>query len=342
MRRAWRFFTASLLGGAGAYVAGSWLAGRSLGWRLISPEGLAPLLAEHKALLDALAAAGGTVEELRHPGSAADPVELAAIFASLRPDAASRATILFLHGKGGGGAEWQLEAWRALTCGYNVLLPDLRGHGASGGRFVTHGFLEKEDLANLIACARDRCGIDPERLGVHGCSAGASLAIEFAAGREGIRALWLESPYADPTAMARHYLSRATGLPPALLGLTSRFAVGAAVAHVRRELSLADGAGGLETIDPLRAITRVRAPVCLVYGEKDKLVPPHFSAKLEAALPAGSRVWRAENAGHCHHDDEPAKVATEEYDRRWREFFGRYLPVDGAGSKFQVPSSEKL
>src|SRR6476660_195174 len=102
MNKAWRFFTASLLGGAGAYVAGSWLAGKALGWRLVSPEGLAPLLAEHKILLDALAAGGGRVEELRHPGSSADPVELAAVFASLKPDAAPRPTILFLHGKGGG------------------------------------------------------------------------------------------------------------------------------------------------------------------------------------------------------------------------------------------------
>src|SRR6202162_1011017 len=142
--------------------------------------------------------------------------------------AAGRPTLLFLHGKGGNAAEWRPEALRALACGYNVLLPDLRGHGQSGGRFVTHGFLEKEDLANAIACARDRHGIDSGRLGVHGCSAGPALAIEFAADRYGVRALWLESPYADAKAMARHYLSRATGLPPWLLGLTSHFPVGGA------------------------------------------------------------------------------------------------------------------
>ena len=102
--------------------------------------------------------------------------------------------------------------------------------------------------------------MDPARLGIHGCSAGASLAIEFAADRFGVRALWLESPYADPMAMARHYLSQRTGLAPALLGLTSRFAVGRAVAHVRRELSLTGEVGGLETIDPLAAMSRAARP----------------------------------------------------------------------------------
>ena len=328
MKKAERILAASLVCGAGVYVAASWLAGRLLARHLISAEGLVPATAERDALLEALRQAGGRVEELRHAGSLHDPVELAAVFASPGRDAAGRPTLLFLHGKGGNAAEWRPEALRALACGYNVLLPDLRGHGQSGGRFVTHGFLEKEDLANAIACARDRHGIDSGRLGVHGCSAGASLAIEFAADRYGVRALWIESPYADPMAMARHYLSQATGLPPWLLGLTSRFAVGAAVARVRRELSLEADAGGLETIDPLQAIRRGRAPACLVYGERDELVPPRFSARLEAALPPGSRIWVAPNAGHCHHDNEPARVATEQYDRKWRDFFGKYLGVE--------------
>lgn len=323
-----RAVAVSLLAGAVAYVAGSWLAARALATRLISAEGLEPARERREDLLEALRARGATVHDFRHRGSPRDPVELAAVHASPGPDAVGRPTILFLHGKGGNAAEWRPEALRALDCGYNVLLPDLRGHGESGGGLVTHGFLEKDDLANAIAFARERFGLDPSRLGVHGCSNGAALAIEFAADRGEVRALWLESPYARPGEMARHYLSIWTGLPSWLLGLTSHFAVGQAVARVRRDVGLEAGAGGLETIDPLRSIRRVRASVCLVYGEKDELVPPHFAARLEASLPAGSRIWRAPNAGHCHHEDEPARVATAEYDRRWRDFFTTELPVE--------------
>ena len=120
-------------------------------------------------------------------------MELAAVFAS-RGDAGARPTILFLHGKGGNAAEWQPDALRALGQGYNVLLPDLRAHAPSGGRFVTYGFLEKEDLASLVAAARSRFGIDAERLGSHACSAGSTVALEFAADRPEVRALWIESP----------------------------------------------------------------------------------------------------------------------------------------------------
>jgi pimeloyl-ACP methyl ester carboxylesterase len=328
MKRATRWVALSVLSGAGGYVAGSWLAARVLSKRLISAEGLAPARERREELLDSLRRRGAVVHDFRHRGSPCDPVTLAAIFASPVPEAAGRPTILFLHGKGGNSAEWRPEAERALDRGYNVLLPDLRGHGESAGGFITYGLLEKEDLASAIASAGERFGLDPLRIGVHGCSAGATLAIEFAAGRDGVEALWLESPYAEPEEMARHYLSLATGLPAWLLGLTSRFAVRRAAARVRRALDLDSSAGGLETIDPTGSISRVRAPVCLVYGEKDELVPPRFPARLAAALPANSRTWRASDAGHCHHEDEPARVAAQEYDRRWREFFGEHLPVD--------------
>ena len=325
-RRRKALLSLGLAAGALSFVGASWLAGRGLARRLISARGLAPPREQPEELLAALGQAGGLTGNLRHPGSARDPVEMAAVFAS-PGDPSARPTILFLHGKGGSGAEWRPEALRALKLGYNVLLPDLRGHGASQGTFVTYGFLEREDLANAVAAAREEFGIDADRLGVHGCSAGATLAMEFAAERDGILALWVESPYAQPREMARHYLSLQTGLPSWLLGLTSRWAVGHAVAHVRRELSLEESDSGIELVDPLTAIGRVKAPICLVYGDTDRLVPPRFVERLEAALPPGSRVWRVSAAGHCHHDNEPSKVAKEEYDRKWTGFFSDHLPV---------------
>lgn len=328
MKRTGRLVAMSLFAGAGAYAAGSWIAGRALARRLISGTGLVPAKERRADLLDALRGAGVFFEELRYAGNRLDPVELSAVFASPDSETSGRPTVLFLHGKGGNSAEWRPEALRALASGYNVLLPDLRGHGESGGTFVTYGFLETDDLANAISRASERFGLDPRRLGIHGCSAGATLAIEVAAGREGVKALWIESPFADPQAMARHYLSLATGLPSWLLALTAHVAVRRAVSLVRRALDLPEDAAGLESVDPIGSIARVRAPVCLVYGEKDELVPPQFAARLELALPADAQVWRAANAGHCHHDDEPARVATQEYDRRWREFFGRHLPVE--------------
>ncbi len=312
--------------GGAFYAAGSYLASRALAKRLISPEGLGPAPGRHEDLLAALESSATLVANLRHPGSPRLPVELAATFAS-PGDPERRATILFLHGKGGDASEWESDALRALKLGYNVLLPDLRGHGRSGGRFFTLGFLEKEDLALTAAAARDGFGMNVERMGIHSCSAGSSVALEFAADRAGVRAIWLESPFGRPREMARHYLSRATRLPAPLLALTSRWAVARAIARIREELGLAPGPGGLEQVDPIRAVGRVTAPVLLVHGENDRLVPPRFTRELAAALPPRSAVWSVAGAGHCHHDDEPAATAKIAYARKWQEFFGTYLPA---------------
>jgi pimeloyl-ACP methyl ester carboxylesterase len=324
-----RLTAISFLAGGVAYLGGSYFAARRLTDRLLSPSGLTPGAVRRPDLLAALHSSGATVADYRHAGSPRAPASLAAIFASPSGgEPSGRATILFLHGKGGASAEWQPDALRALGAGYNVLLPDLRGHRPSEGEFVTYGYLEKDDLAAALEAARERFGLDLSRLGVHACSAGSTVALEFAAGRPSIRALWLESPYADPREMARHYLSITTRLPRWTLGLTSRWAVQRAVTRVRRELHLTDPRAGLGKIDPVRAVSRVTGKICLVHGLADRLVPPRFAARLEAALPADAIVWKVTGAGHCHHADEAEKVVEKEYVDRWVRFFQENLPAE--------------
>lgn len=327
MNRVARRLLALAAASGAVFLAGSWLASRRLAHRLLSATGLGETPDTGPELTAALAAVAPIVEEFRHTGSALDPVLLAATFAS-PGEPAARPTLLFLHGKGGRASEWLPDAVRALALGYNVLLPDLRGHGASAGRYMTFGLLEKGDLARALEAVRDRFSADPANVGLHSCSAGSAVALELARHRPDIRAIWLESPFAEPRLMARHYLSRATGIPAPLLTLATRWAVSSNVARVRRDLGLDRTAGGLEKADPLIAIGGVRCPVALVYGGADRLVPPRFVERLIEALPAGSEVFRAERAGHCHHPDEAAQVEREEYERRWRSFFTRHLPVE--------------
>lgn len=338
MNRAARRLLSLLSAGAALFLAGSWLAARRLAPRLVSPAGLGPAPDRQRELLEALRGVAPMVEEFRHRGSPRDPVEMGVTFASAG-DPARRPTILFLHGKGGRACEWEDSALLALAHGYNALLPDLRGHGSSGGSYTTFGFLEKDDLANAIAAAAERWGVDPDRLGVHSCSAGSSVALALAAHRPAVRAVWLESPFADAREMARHYLSASTGIPPLLLSLTTRWAVARSVARVKRDLGLEHVPGGLENTDPVAALRRVRCPVSLVYGDADRLVPPRFVERLVDALPPGSEVFRVAGAGHCHHPDEAAKVAQAEYRRRWIAFFGRHLRVSPAGEPFADPAS---
>ncbi len=303
----------------GAYLAASYAAAVALGDALISPVGLAPGRDERTAFLETLAGDAASVEEFAHRGDPRDPVELVCTFAS-PGRAGERATLLFLHGKGGNATEWLPDARRALACGFNVLVPDLRGHGRSGGRFITFGLLERGDLANAVSTAKERFGIDAACLGVHACSYGGSPALQFSAANAAVRALWLESPFGDAPAMARHYLHLKSGIPSWALGLTTRWALARADSRVRRAIGLSRE-DGLAAVDPVRAAEKVRCPVALVYGKRDRLTLPEFLGRLEEALPRTTTVWEVASAGHCHHEDQPLSVETEEYERRWKEFF---------------------
>ncbi len=317
-----RSTAASITLGGAAYVGASYLAAAALSETLISPAGLTPGRSDRDAFLAALRTSAASVVEIESAGDARDPARLRSTFAT-PGDAGNRTTLIFLHGKGGDAAEWRPDAVAALEAGFNVLCPDLRGHGGSGGDFITFGVLETGDLEGAVAAAARTSGADAGRLAIHACSAGCTVALAFSAANPGVRALWLESPFGDAREMARHYLHLKSGLPRWLLGLTTRMALARADATIRRRIG--PSSGGLESVDPLETAKRVRCPVCVVYGALDELALPGFVPALAAVLPRTTRVWRVEGAGHCHHENESSRVAGEEYRRRWTEFFERSL-----------------
>lgn len=286
---------------------------RPLAEILLSPVGLAPVTASTEAFHLAVAAAAGgagLVETLVHDGDPEEPARLVTLFASPgRPE--TRPTLLFLHGKGGGGAEWTKDAVRALKLGFNVLVPELRGHPPSTGARITCGIRETNDLLLLLDLARARFGVEAARLGIDGCSYGSLLAVQLAAVRAPA-ALWLQAPFGDLNAMAVHYLHRATGLPRVLLEGPVRLLVRRIEKTEKLDLSRAD---------PVAAARRVTCPTTVVHGETDALVPIRFSPRLYDALAGPKTFWRVPACGHCHHADEPQAVVPEEYERRWTEFF---------------------
>jgi pimeloyl-ACP methyl ester carboxylesterase len=263
------------------------------------------------------AAAGdaGVFETLVHDGDPAEPARLVTLFASPgRPE--TRPTLLFLHGKGGGGAEWTKDVVRSLRLGFNVLVPELRGHAPSTGARITCGIRETNDLLLLLDLARARFGVEAAHLGIDGCSYGSLLAVQLAAARMPA-ALWLQSPFGDLRAMAVHYLHRATGLPRVLLEGPVRLLVRRIERTEKLDLSQAD---------PVAAARRVTCPTTVVHGETDELVPIRFSPRLYEALAGPKSFWRVPACGHCHHADEPQAVVPDEYERRWTEFFLRNVP----------------
>jgi pimeloyl-ACP methyl ester carboxylesterase len=93
---------------------------------------------------------------------------------------------------------------------YNVLVFDFSGHGTADGR-TTFGLQEVAELRAAMNAVANRGDVDVKRFGLWGVNLGAYVALAEAVGDPRVRAVAVESPYAQPKDMVALQVSR-TGL----------------------------------------------------------------------------------------------------------------------------------
>ena len=198
--------------------------------------------------------------------------------------------VIVLHGIGDSRASSSGFAPLFLDQGYSVLAPDSRGHGTSGGAFVTYGLLEKFDVIGWARWMRARgC----QRIYGLGESLGASVLIQAAAVAPVFRAIVAESPYADLRAMGVYRAEGMLGGPRFIAGVVANAAVASGMLYARVRYNL-----DLWQVSPLRAIQDTATPVLLIHGLNDQRTPPGQSRLLAAMHPERDRLWLVPGGGH--------------------------------------------
>lgn len=162
--------------------------------------------------------------------------------------------------------------------GYHVLLFDYRGYAGNPGSPTEDGL--RADARAAARALVDRPEVDPERVAYFGESLGASvcggLATELPPA-----ALILRSPFPSVVAMGRHHYPYLPVLEPLVW---DRY-------PLERQLS-----------------ESVRAPLMVVVGTRDEIVPPELSRRVYEAAAEPKRFVEVAAA---HHNDE-ALLAGEE------------------------------
>ena len=96
-----------------------------------------------------------------------------------KKSAPERQTIIFCHGYSGN----RYSSFRFLRpfieAGWNIVLWDLRGHGESGGRYITFGAREAEDLQRVHAMAAQRW--PDSSCNLYGVSMGGATVLRYLA-----------------------------------------------------------------------------------------------------------------------------------------------------------------
>ncbi|MEM7700193.1 MAG: alpha/beta hydrolase [Verrucomicrobiota bacterium] len=176
--------------------------------------------------------------------------------------------------------------------GIRSVIPDLRGQGDSGGKGVTWGKHEPDDLAALLSELQRKGTVVEETVAVMGVSYGAVMASLWAARDSRIETLLLAAPYsrADTTIVAAYQeFIGATKLPFSFKEKT--LIRGTEIAARRLQSSWED----LSTTAAIGSITK---PVLFIASSGDEVIPVEEVSELVDLSPAGSQLHVCDDLPH--------------------------------------------
>ena len=197
---------------------------------------------------------------------------------------------------------------QALHC--NVLLPDLRYSGMSGGEAIQMGWLDRKDVMQWIGLAPRLFG-DSLHVVVHGISMGAATTMMLS-GEElpsYVTCFVEDCGYTSVWEQFARELKAQFHLPPFPL------------------LYAADGicrlqyGWGFREASALGQVEKCRKPMLFIHGDKDDYVPTYMVYRLYAAKPAPKELWVVPGAAHAVSYKEHPIAYTE----RVRHFVQEYM-----------------
>ncbi|HHH75702.1 MAG TPA: alpha/beta fold hydrolase, partial [Phycisphaerae bacterium] len=196
-----------------------------------------------------------------------DGTEIDAWVIKSRPESISRnATVVVIHPMMASKTRFFSLGECLASDGWDVVLPDLRAHGASGGRYMTWGAKEKHDIKALVDAMIAEKLIEPD-VYVLGASLGGCVAVQYAAIDSRCKGVLAIAPAMGVESVAR------TMFPLAPSGwLTKTIAVAGEIA----DFDPADASA-------LDAASELKCPLILVHGPLDVIVPHSHGERIYAA-----------------------------------------------------------
>jgi len=179
------------------------------------------------------------------------------------------ATILFFHGNGGNVTSVAWLGQRFAKHGFNVLVFDYRGYGASDGVAADEtGLYADGDAA--VAFLVNKQNIRAERIILYGHSLGTAITADVAS-RGNFGAVVLESGFSSASSVA------STALPwlPRWLHFLSK-----------------------NRFESARKLTNVRSPILIAHGDPDQTIPTNEARLLFASANEPRKLLIVPGAGH--------------------------------------------
>lgn len=158
--------------------------------------------------------------------------------------------VVYTHGNGEVAEEALEAASRYHRWGFHVLVPEYRGYGRAAGSPSQAGIVE--DAAMFLSRALERPDVEPAKVIFHGYSLGGGVACALSR-RHAPAAMILQSTFTGIEHIAKKML-----MPPFLVK---------------------------DPYDNLEAVRQYQAPLLVIHGRQDNVLPFEFGQQLAAAAP---------------------------------------------------------
>jgi fermentation-respiration switch protein FrsA (DUF1100 family) len=198
------------------------------------------------------------------------------------PSPGAKWAALYLHGNGGNLTHRFDHLQEIRAAGSSVLIIDYRGYGKSGGRPTEKGLYRDAEAAYRYLVD---VGHGAGNIVLHGESLGGAVAVDLAT-RYKCAGVVLEAPFTSVREVA-------AGVLPLLGPLI---------------------AWGFES---KRKIPLVRAPILIIHGTRDEVIPFELGKALFDAAHEPKSFWELDGSGH----NDILQTAGPAYRRRLQEFY---------------------
>lgn len=221
----------------------------------------------------------------------------------------SKIWVIAVHGYVDSASSMIDPAKQFLNYGYNVLMPDLRAHGKSDGKYIGMGWLDKDDIMLWIDYLIATYG--NVKIILYGISMGAATVMMTAGEKlpSNVRMIIEDCGYTSAWEEFKHELKYLFHMPafPALYNANL-------VTILRAGYSL-------KKASSIKQIKKSKLPILFIHGDKDNFVPFYMMDKLYNAANCKKEKLIIKNAGHA----EAQIINPEKYWHTVRKFIKRYI-----------------
>ena len=199
--------------------------------------------------------------------------------------------VILLHGMSDNRLGMIGYATLLVHHGFSVLMPDARGHGASGGALATDGLLERDDIRGWFEWLNRRQR--PHCIFGFAESMGAAQLLQALEVEPNFCAVAVESSFSKFREIAYDRMGQPFHIGPWIGRTLFRPVVESAFLYARWKYHL-----NMETVSPEDAVAQTHVPVLLIHGQDDSNIPVRHSRRIRS-VNSNVVLWEVPKTDHC-------------------------------------------